>query len=177
MDTFPFSSYKEIKPEDVSLKPFSAFHETAVLTAGNETKCNSMLIGLGGFGTWLSIPMATVYVKQIRYTKQLMDSSEYFSICFFPREMRGKTNYFATHSGRDEDKYKGSGIKPFKIDDSIGLEGATEVYICKKIYSGDIDSKKVVDCQAKKNFFNLDDPMDYFTFYMGEVVRVLVKKD
>ena len=65
-----------------------AFHifdkQWALVTAGTLKHYNTMTISWGGLGTLWSRPVATVYVKPIRYTYQFLEKNEYFTVSFFP---------------------------------------------------------------------------------------------
>ena len=65
-----------------------AFHifdkQWALVTAGTLNHYNTMTISWGGLGTLWSRPVATVYVKPIRYTYQFLEKNEYFTVSFFP---------------------------------------------------------------------------------------------
>ena len=78
--------------------------ETALLTAKKDLKVNTMTIAWGSVGFLWYKPIIEVYVRESRYTLEFMESSEYFSVCFFPSEYKDKLIYLGTHSGRDEDK-------------------------------------------------------------------------
>ena len=45
----------------------------ALLTAGTENRFNTMTISWGGLGTIWNKPVATVYVRESRYTHGFMD--------------------------------------------------------------------------------------------------------
>ena len=56
----------------------------ALLKAGTKDKFNTMTISWGGLGTLWGKPVATVYVRQSRYTHDFMDDNDYFTISFYP---------------------------------------------------------------------------------------------
>ena len=56
----------------------------ALLTAGSMEKFNTMTVSWGGLGTLWGKPVATVYVRQSRYTHEFMDNGEYFTVSFYP---------------------------------------------------------------------------------------------
>lgn len=178
MTTEWLAKYKEVKPEDLEVKPFCVFHEDwALVTAGDENKCNSMTISWGGLGTYLSQSVGIVYIRQQRYTKEFMDKSDYFTICNLPQEYKEQLKYLGTHSGADGDKFKETGIKPIKVDQAMAIEQANAIYICKKLFHGPIDPKNLSECENKKKYFDLQDPQDFHTMYMGTIEKILIKKD
>ena len=60
----------------------------ALLTAGNESSFNTMTISWGGLGTIWNKPVATVYVRESRYTHEFMDNNDYFTVSFYPEEYK-----------------------------------------------------------------------------------------
>ena len=58
----------------------------ALVSAGTPEDYNTMTISWGGLGTLWSRPVATVYVKPIRYTYEYLEKNEYFTVSFFPEE-------------------------------------------------------------------------------------------
>ena len=54
-----------------------------LITAGNDEKINTMTASWGGMGVLWKRNVATVYVRPQRYTKQFIDASDHFSLCFF----------------------------------------------------------------------------------------------
>ena len=178
MSTEWLAKYKEVKPEEFETNPFCIYHsQWALVTAGDETKCNTMTISWGGFGTYMSKPMGTVYVRQTRYTKEFMDKFDYFTICNFPQEFKEDLKYLGTHSGRDEDKIKATKLKPIKVDQGMAFEQANAIFICKKMFHGPIEVKNLEECENKKKYFDLEDCLGFHTMYMGEVEKILIKKD
>ena len=86
----------------------------ALLTAADESKnsCNPMTVSWGGLGELWGKDTATVYVRESRYTKALMDKEDYFSLCFFDKEYKSALSFCGSHSGRDCDKVKETGLTP-----------------------------------------------------------------
>ena len=78
----------------------------ALLTAADRDKdsCNPMTVSWGGIGELWGKDTATVYVRESRYTKGLMDKEDHFSLCFFDKEYRPALSFCGSHSGRDCDK-------------------------------------------------------------------------
>ena len=60
----------------------------ALVTAGNKDSFNTMTIRWGGLGTLWGKPVATVYVKPVRYTHDFMESSEFFTVSFYAESYR-----------------------------------------------------------------------------------------
>ena len=78
------NGFKKINvEEDFTDNGFQWFRDAQLLASGNKEKSNAMTIGWGGIGTLWGKPAMTVYVAEQRYTKQFMDTSEYFTVMTF----------------------------------------------------------------------------------------------
>ena len=69
--------------EDFTENGFQWFHDAELLAAGDKEKSNAMTIGWGGIGTLWGRTALTVYVAEKRYTKEFMDTAEYFTVMAF----------------------------------------------------------------------------------------------
>ena len=171
------SQYEEIKPEEFQAKPFELFHkEWALITAGTPEKCNSMTISWGGTGTYMSVPITNIYVRQERYTKKFFDEQDLYTVCWFPESFKKELGYMGNHSGKDEDKYEKTGLKPVQIDGTMAIEQASRIMICKKMFAGPIDPKNIFPHENKEKYFDQKNPLDFHTMYMGQVIKILEKK-
>ena len=90
--------------------------------------------------------------------------------------MKKELGYMGNHSGRDEDKYAKTGLKPIELDGTMAIEQATRIMICKKIFDGPIDPKNICPCENKEKYFDKNNPNDFHTMYMGQVLKILEKK-
>lgn len=150
---------------------FSIFNDVwAILTAGNkEDGYNAMTISWGGLGTLWSKPVATVYVKPIRYTHQFMEKSDYFTISFFSEEHRNALMLMGMKSGRDTDKVKEAGLTAVFLENSVMFKEAKTTLLCRKIYRQELD----VSCMPEdvvKSFYTAEAA---HTMYIGEVVDII----
>ena len=99
------NGFKKINvEEDFTDNGFQWFRDAQLLASGNKEKSNAMTIGWGGIGTLWGKPAMTVYVAEQRYTKQFMDTSEYFTVMTFGVENSKVLTYMGHMSGRDGDK-------------------------------------------------------------------------
>ncbi len=80
---------------------FSVFdRKWALLTAGDKDSFNTMTISWGGLGTLWGRPVASVYVRQSRYTHAFLDENDYFTVSFYPEERRKTLGVLGSRSGR-----------------------------------------------------------------------------
>ena len=165
-------SFQEIELKSLAGNPFAAIcDEWALLSAGNEEKFNTMTIGWGTMGVIWHKPVVTAFIRPQRYTKEFVDNSELFTVCFFPGEYRKELERLGSKSGRGFDKMAGSSLTPCFIDGTVAFDEASIVFVCRKLYGGQqLDPSRFVDSKLDKKFYP---DKDYSYIYFGEIVRVL----
>ncbi len=163
---------KEINARDIKENPVELIDgDWGLLTAGSENGWNTMTVSWGAIGELWNRDVAIVFVRPQRYTKEFIDSNEYFTLCFFEEEYRKALQLCGTKSGRDIDKAAETGLTPVFSDKTTYFEQAKLVLICKKIACQDMDPKGFIDKSIENNYKN----GDYHTTYIGEIVKVLEK--
>lgn len=174
---------KEISINDFKTNPFTVFSKDwMALTVGNEQNgYNAMTIAWGQLGSvWErgshsnQLPTAICYVRPGRYTKELADKEELFTLSHFPNEYRKALGYLGTHSGRDGDKISGAGLTPIFSEGTTYFDEADTVFVCRKIYSGELEENGFFDQDLIE--FNYPEK-DFHTMYIGEIVKILVKEN
>ena len=160
--------------EELKLNVFDQFDKKwALLTAGTPDRFNTMTISWGGFGTLWSRPVATVYVKPIRYTYEFMERNEYFTVSFFPEQYRKDLALLGSKSGRDGDKLAMTPLNPVALEHGMDFREAEVTVVCRKIYSQDLDGSRIPD-DAREHYYKTE---PVHRMYIGEVVDVLTKHD
>ena len=102
---------KEISPFDFNESPFRVIGKDWLLVTGEyEGKSNGMTASWGGLGIMWGKPVAYIFIRPTRYTKEFVDKADGLSLSVFPEEYRKMMNYFGTVSGRDEDKIRKAGL-------------------------------------------------------------------
>ena len=164
--------FLKIDPKSLDLNAFSAIGEKWMLiTAGTKEKCNTMTASWGGLGVLWGVPMATIYIRPQRYTKQFVDENEYFTLSFFPEQYRQQLSLCGTKSGREVDKVKECG---FTVAEGEGgapyFEQAELVLVCRKRMAVPMDPAAMPQDVKEKWYEG-----DYHTMYWGEIVEALVQ--
>lgn len=165
---------KETDIKSLTLNPFERIgSDWCLITAGNQESFNTMTASWGGVGVLWNKNVATCYIRPQRYTKQFVDSSEYFTLTFFPDGYRSALSLCGKVSGKDHDKPKEAGITPFFTPNSVTFEEANLVLECRKLFAQDMKEESFVDKEILKiNYPN----MDLHTIYVGEIVRIYVNQ-
>jgi len=116
----------------------------AVLSVGNKKLYNSMIIEWGSLGVAFKKPIFTVYVKPDRYTYEVMEKSDIFTVNFIERKLMSKFAIYGTKSGKDTNKEEEAGTHiKFLEKGGITFDEAVEVYVCKKMAKSLIDEKSM----------------------------------
>jgi flavin reductase (DIM6/NTAB) family NADH-FMN oxidoreductase RutF len=166
--------FKEISPYDIKDNVFRLLDKDWMLiTAGTPDHFNPMTASWGHLGILWNLPVAIAYIRPQRHTFGFANDSERYTLTFFPEEHRDILNFCGSRSGRDHDKVKATGLKPLFTDTGgIYYEQARLVMECRKIYQDRLKPENFIDPSIAKKNYPKD---DFHTFYMGEVVRCLVR--
>ncbi len=173
---------KTIQPEKLNENVFKLLNKDWMLisactkTYDDEGKVipgriNTMTANWGGFGVLWNKEVATIYLRPSRYTKEIIDATDTFSLSVLPEKYRTALNYCGSHSGRDEDKFFKSKLDAEIMNGTPYIKQARLVIFCNKLYSQEIDpncfaESLLCDKNYKKN--------DFHTMYIGEITKVLV---
>ena len=162
---------KQIEINEFSENPFKLIgSDWMLITAKKGDKTNMMTASWGGVGILWNKPVATIYVRPQRYTKEFIDNEEYFSLCVLPEEYRQILNYCGTKSGRDEDKIANMNFHPIIDGDAAYFEEAKQVIVCRKLYAQYMQP----ECFLDKELMQKDYPNeDYHMVYVAEIIDVL----
>lgn len=147
--------------------------EWMLITAGNRDKFNMMTASWGGVGVLYNKPVAICFINPARYTYQIMENSDTYTLTFYPESCRKALEYCGTKSGRDEDKVKGSGLTPIEVETGAMAFGEAAIIIeCRKLVSQSISLDAINNAQEKSR--RATQPMH--KMYIGEIVNVWVKR-
>lgn len=143
-----------------------------LITAGNDMKFNMMTASWGGLGKLYNKPIAICFIAPTRYTYQLMESNDTYTLTFYTEAYRDALNICGSKSGKDTDKVKESGLTP--ITTPAGSKAFAEAWLiieCRKMVSQPVLHEGINDTELKKNWEGK--PMH--KMYIGEIINVYVK--
>lgn len=162
---------KQIEINEFSENPFKLIgSDWMLITAKKGDKTNMMTASWGGVGILWNKPVATIYVRPQRYTKEFIDNEEYFSLCVLPEEYRQILNYCGTKSGRDEDKITETKLTIDESEKAPIFKESRLVLICKKLYAQDLTEQSFIDKSlVEKNY----QAKDFHTMYIAEIEKIL----
>lgn len=166
---------RPVDPRTLSGNPVSLFGDKwFVVSAGDSAKFNEMTISWGALGYVWNEPAVTIYIRNSRYTYPFIDEGKYFVLNSFDEAYRDKVKFIGTHSGRDMNKVKATGLTPqfTKLGNPFFKE-ARLVIECEKIYSDDIDRTRLFD---KGKAMYSDAPQETHRMFIGRIVNMWEKE-
>lgn len=165
--------FNEVKYEDLTLNPFTKIgNEWMLISAGNQSKFNTMTASWGALGFIWHKPAVTIYIRPQRYTKEFVDGSSMFTLSFFGPEHKKALALCGAKSGRDTDKAAEAGLTPYFVDGTVGFAEASMILVCKKMFHTPLPEGAF---DEKSNITEWYPDKDFHTMYIGEVTKVLVK--
>jgi flavin reductase (DIM6/NTAB) family NADH-FMN oxidoreductase RutF len=138
-----------------------------LLVTGDEKKPNAMTIGWGFLGTMWRKPVFVVAVRLTRYTYELIENSDSFTVCLPAKGMEEALTLCGTKSGRDMDKLDtlGFNVKKGKTVNAPYIVECPVHYECEIIYKDQVrkgELKQEVEEDAYPN-------ENWHVLYYGQV--------
>lgn len=159
-----------------------AMKKGILLTTKAGENVNTMTIGWGKIGIEWNRPVFIAYVRETRYTKQLLEESEEFTVNIPYGEVDPKIlSYCGTKSGRDTDKI-GDLALTLVDSDVVQAPGIAQLPLtleCKIFYKQQQDLTKVPPEILDRFYPALDETgfRDYHIAYYGEIVNAYLIQD
>lgn len=169
---------KEVNVWDYAGRIMEAVGKGVLLTTAAQGKTNTMVIGWGHIGVIWYKPVFVTYVRESRYTKELLDQNGEFTVNI-PLGQADK-NIIAlcgTKSGRDMDKIQQLGLT-LEDGETVAVPGIKELPLtleCKVIYKQDQDPD-AIDRDSFARFYaeGTQNEGDYHTAYYGEITKAYI---
>ncbi|NCB92924.1 MAG: flavin reductase family protein [Clostridia bacterium] len=167
-------AFEKTDVKTMEMKPFEKIgSEWMLITGEKDGKVNTMTASWGGVGVLWGKNVATVYIRPQRYTKEFVDENDTFTISFFDGNHMKELGYLGKTSGRQvPDKIDQSGLHVEMAGGHASFEEASQVLVCKKLYS---------DTIKPENFYNNEEDTkwypekDYHVMYIAEIVEAYQK--
>lgn len=165
--------YKQLSPDKIPGNIIKMLNEDWMLiTAGTDAKFNMMTASWGGLGVLYGKPMAVCFINPARYTYQLMETNETYTLTFYTEAYREALRYCGSNSGRDKDKVKGSGLTP--VTTPSGSKAFSEAWLiieCRKLVGQSLRHEALFDEKVKNDWAG----KQLHKMYIGEIINVWVK--
>ncbi len=171
--TSDMSGYKQIAPDKIPGNIIKMLSEDWMLiTAGNNDKFNMMTASWGGIGFLYQKPVAFCFINPARYTYQLMENNDTYTLTFYTEAYRDALKYCGSKSGKDVDKIKGSGLTP--ITTPTGSKAFSQAWLiieCRKMVSQSLTPESIADKSIKGEWAG----KQMHKMFIGEIINVWVK--
>lgn len=166
------TSFIRIAPGDFDSRIVSLIGEKwFLLTAGTPDRLNTMTCAWGGMGYLWNRPVCFVFVRPQRYTFDFMERHDTFALSFLNHAHREILTYCGTHSGRDVDKIKETGLLPVFDDRGyIYFDQADIAVLCRKMYFNDIRRGGFTAVKDREAIYPEE---DFHRMYIGEIHEIL----
>lgn len=161
----PTDSYEAKTSQLLEQLPKGAF----LTVQDRQGRVNTMTIGWGATGIVWSKPALMVMVRKSRYTYQLINDADSFTVSVpLNGQYKKQLGQCGTKSGRDYDKFKEFGLTaiPGKETVSPVIAGCDLYCECRLLYNQPMDMQQLNG--AVRDKWYADD--DYHTLYYGEIV-------
>ncbi|WP_099204771.1 flavin reductase [Scatolibacter rhodanostii] len=167
-------SFRKSNAEQLLVNPFTLINKDWMLVAaGNKQSHNAMTASWGALGEIWNYYTSTIYVRPERYTLEFLDREEYYSLCFFDETHRKTLGFYGSHSGRDCDKDKETGLTPVFDQKAPYYEEAKLVLICRKLYTQSFEEKAFINADLYTKNYSKD---GLHRMFIGEICEILVKE-
>ena len=169
---------KEIQVWDYAGKILEEIGKGALLTVKADGKVNTMTIGWGTLGIEWGKPICTVFVRESRFTKGLLDKNPEFTINVPYGECdKAILGICGTKSGRDMDKIAELGLT-LEEGKTVSVPGIRQLPLtleCKVIYKQDQDPDAINEENTKRYYPKNDAGKgDYHTAYYGQITAAYI---
>jgi flavin reductase (DIM6/NTAB) family NADH-FMN oxidoreductase RutF len=165
-------SWTPVAQSDFSINPFTLIGDEWMLVAARVgARCNMMTASWGGFGVLWGRPVATVYIRPQRYTREFIDEASHFSLSFFEESGRAALNLCGTKSGRDVDKAAEAHLTLENGPQDVPLFAEAKLaVVCHKLYKGRFKQERFLEPALIGAHYP---DGDFHHLYIGEVVTLL----
>ena len=151
-----------------------------LLTTKNGDKVNTMTIGWGKIGIEWGKPIFIAYVRESRYTKQMLEANGEFTVNIPVSDFDSKIlGFCGSKSGRDVDKIQALGLT-LEAPETISVPGIKELPLtleCEVIYKQKQDLSAIPEDLLAKYYPQADSPCfagddrDFHYAYYGEILN------
>lgn len=156
--------FQPINSHEIEFNPFTIGGKMGIcITAEKGDKIDTAVITNVTFGKLWEKDVCLAFIRDDSYTKSIIDDSDFFSLTFFEGDKyKNALKYLKSVSGRDEDKFKTSGMPVNRKLDIPFLDDGHMVILCARIGETKIDKDGYI--------------LPYFAekFYKGKALHSIV---
>ena len=116
--------------------------------------------------------VATVYLRPSRYTKELIDRGEDFSLCVLPQKYKSALDYCKSHSDKGSDNIAAAKLDVEYTNGVPWIKQSRLVLFCQKLYAQELDPFCFTQDKVYKQNYRKD---DLHTMYIAEIIKVMTE--
>jgi len=168
--------WTKTEPPALDENAFALFGDKWVLiTAQRGSKINAMTASWGGLGILWNESVATVYVRQSRFTHEFIDAADTFSITVYDESFKPMlSDVMGSLSGRSIDKIAMSGLTPTYLDGTPVFEQARLAFVCEKLYRHTFSEQGFHEKSYAQKYYA---DGDFHTLYIARVRALYVNHE
>ena len=173
---------REINVFNHAAEIMNAVKNGVLITTKSGDKVNSMTISWGMLGIEWNRPVFITFVRESRFTKEMLDESMNFTVNIpFGEYDKRIVSFCGAHSGRDVDKAQALNLTMLPSD-SIPSPAVAELPLtleCNVIYR-QMQDKNAIPTSVKADFYpadagdNAPDNQHFHIAYYGEIVKAYI---
>ena len=166
--------FQPIETKDFEINVFEKIGSNLfALTTKKDGFVNAMTAGWGGLGYMWGKPVAFVVVRESRYTLELLDQTDVFSMCFLEKEKyKTAMRYLGAVSGRQEDKIAALKLNIGYWKETPYIDEANTVICLKKLFKSPMKPEEFLDKSLLDTWYK---NRDYHNLYMAEIEQILAR--
>lgn len=168
---------KLINPFDYAGTFGECMKKGILLTTKADDFVNTMTIGWGTIGIEWGRPMFVAYVRESRYTRELLDKNPEFTINCPMGDFDNKIlGFCGTKSGREVDKFKELELHT-EEPMNISVPGIRELPLtleCKVVYRNPQPTEGLPQAILDRYYPEVDGKRDYHIAYYAEIVGAYI---
>lgn len=162
-------AFNALNPDTLTIAPFEAIgKDWMLITAEAAGRINPMTASWGALGVLWHKCACTCYIRHSRYTLELMEQTDVFSLTFFPPERKEWLTHCGSHSGRDEDKPAKLGMTPLRTPHGVIWQECRLGIVCRRMYAQDMNPDRIPE-EVKHDCYPHG---DFHRMIIGEVLEV-----
>ncbi|WP_028241975.1 flavin reductase [Pseudobutyrivibrio ruminis] len=149
--------------------------EGIAIVAEADGTVNAMSSHNGGVGHMWGKNVVYAFLRNTRYTKELLDKSEYFSACFFDMSEKNNVQLMKVLdqlSGRNEDKLHLCHVNIEHALNAPYIDEANFIILCRKIAAVPMTENTILDEKILNENYTAKHLDDFHTMYIGEILDI-----
>ena len=158
--------------------PFEKFDKqwAEVVVSDGKGGANAMTVSWGAFGTIWNKPCVTLYVRESRYTHDLLENTDKLSINFFSEDYKQALKFLGTVSGRNENKIQEARLHDGLDDEIPYIDEANLLFFCRKLSATPITASQILDEDILNAQYKTGKKEgDFHTMYICEVMKAAAR--